>query len=73
MKCKGRSPNPLPAERSIPIEIRDTSETQVKTKAQRSKKRGVAEINEQWSLRSLRGFYKCQDEIREMFQKRYPL
>ena len=32
-----------------------------------------AEINEQWSLRSLRGFYTCQDEIREMFQKRYPL
>ena len=32
-----------------------------------------AEINEQWSLRSLGGFYKCQDEIRQMFQKRYPL
>ena len=32
-----------------------------------------AEINEQWSLRSPRGFYKCKDEIREMFQKRYPL
>ena len=32
-----------------------------------------AEINEQWSLRSLRGFYKCKDEIGEMFQKRYPL
>ena len=31
------------------------------------------EINEQWSLRSLRGFHKCKDEIREMFQKRYPL
>ena len=24
------------------------------------------------SLRSLRGFYKCMDEIREMFQERYP-
>jgi transposase-like protein len=33
----------------------------------------VAEINEKWSQRSLRGFYKCVDEIREMFQKRYPL
>lgn len=32
----------------------------------------VAEINERWSQRSLRGFYKCMDEIREMFQKRYP-
>ena len=31
----------------------------------------VAEINEKWSLRSLRGFYKCQDEMREMFQERY--
>ena len=31
-----------------------------------------AEINEKWALRSLRGFYKCRDEIREMFQKRYP-
>ncbi len=32
-----------------------------------------AEINEAWSQRSLRGFYKCKDEIREMFQMRYPL
>jgi putative transposase len=33
----------------------------------------VAEINEAWSQRSMRGFYKCMDEIREMFQERYPL
>lgn len=33
----------------------------------------LAEINEKWSQRSLRGFYKCMDEIREMFQERYPL
>lgn len=33
----------------------------------------VAEINEAWSQRSLGGFYKCMDEIREMFQERYPL
>jgi transposase-like protein len=33
----------------------------------------VVEINEKWSSRSLRGYYKCQDEIREMFQGRYPL
>ena len=32
----------------------------------------LAEINEKWSQRSLREFYKCMDEIREMFQKRYP-
>ena len=32
----------------------------------------VAEINEKWSQRSLKGFYKCTDEIREMFQERYP-
>ena len=32
----------------------------------------VAEINEKWSLRNIRGFYKCMDEIREMFQERYP-
>jgi Transposase and inactivated derivatives len=31
------------------------------------------EINERWSLRTLRGFYKCRDEIMEMFQMRYPL
>ena len=31
-----------------------------------------AEINEKWSHRSMRGVYKCMDEIREMFQKRYP-
>ena len=33
----------------------------------------VAEINEAGSHRSMKEFYKCQDEIREMFQKRYPL
>jgi transposase-like protein len=33
----------------------------------------ATEINEKWSQRSLRGFYKCMDEIREMFQERYPL
>ena len=27
----------------------------------------VAEIKEAWSQRSLMGFYKCMDEIREMF------
>jgi putative transposase len=32
----------------------------------------VDEIYEAWSQRSLRGFYKCKGEIREMFQKRYP-
>jgi transposase-like protein len=26
----------------------------------------VTEINEKWSQRSLRGFYKCMDEIREI-------
>ena len=32
----------------------------------------VAEIDERLSQRMLRGYYKCQDEIREMFQERYP-
>jgi putative transposase len=32
----------------------------------------VAEINEKWSLRTLRRYYKCRDEIRDMFQQRYP-
>ena len=32
----------------------------------------AAEINDKWSMRSLRGYYKCIDEIREMFQDRYP-
>ena len=32
----------------------------------------VAEIDEKWSQRSLRGFCKCMDEIREMSQERYP-
>ena len=27
----------------------------------------VSEIDGKWSLRSLRGFYKCMEEIREMF------
>ena len=33
----------------------------------------AAEINDEWSQRPLRGFYKCMDEIREIFQERYPL
>ncbi len=33
----------------------------------------VAEINEAWSQRMMREFYKCLDGVREMFQKRYPL
>ena len=32
----------------------------------------VAEIHEAWSERSLRGFHKCMDVIREMVQQRYP-
>ena len=32
----------------------------------------AAEINDKWSMRSLRGYYKCIDEIKEMSQDRYP-
>ena len=32
----------------------------------------AAEINDKWSMRSLKGYYKCIDEIKEMFQDRYP-
>ena len=32
----------------------------------------VAELNEKWSLRSIKGFYKCQDAITDMFHRRYP-
>ena len=32
----------------------------------------VTEINEKWSLRTLKGYYKCVDEIRKMFHERYP-
>ncbi len=32
----------------------------------------VAEKDEKWSQRSLRGYYKCQDEIKDMFRERYP-
>jgi putative transposase len=32
----------------------------------------VAEIDERWSQRMLRGFYKCIDGMKEMFQERYP-
>ncbi|MCL4314734.1 MAG: transposase [Candidatus Thermoplasmatota archaeon] len=31
-----------------------------------------SEINERWSKRTMRVFYKCMDRISEMFQKRYP-
>jgi len=31
-----------------------------------------AEIIDKWSLRTLRGFLLCRDEIRIKFQKRYP-
>ena len=32
----------------------------------------AADINERWSQRMLRGFYKSMGGIREMFQERYP-
>ncbi|WMT50365.1 transposase [Cuniculiplasma divulgatum] len=32
----------------------------------------VVEINERWSQRLMRGVHKCMEEIREMFQKKYP-
>ena len=32
----------------------------------------ATEINDKWSMRSLRGYYKCIDEIKEIFQDRYP-
>jgi len=32
----------------------------------------VAELNEKWSHRVLNGYFKCKDELMEMFSKRYP-
>ena len=32
----------------------------------------AAEINEKWSFRALRGYYKCSEEIGTMFHDRYP-
>jgi putative transposase len=32
----------------------------------------VAELNEKWSHRVIKGYYKCKDEIRDMFRERYP-
>nr|WP_257788216.1 hypothetical protein [Ferroplasma acidiphilum] len=31
------------------------------------------EFNSKHTFRKINGYYKCKDEIREMFQKRYPL
>ena len=31
------------------------------------------EFNSKHAFRKMNGYYKCKDEIREMFQKRYPL
>ena len=31
----------------------------------------VAELNEKWSHRVLNGYFKCRDELKEMFSKRY--
>jgi hypothetical protein len=33
----------------------------------------VAELNEKWSHRNIKEYYKCKDEIREMLRERYPL
>ena len=32
----------------------------------------VSELNEKWSHRVLNGYFKCKDELMEMFSKRYP-
>ncbi|MGC8645725.1 MAG: transposase, partial [Thermoplasmata archaeon] len=32
----------------------------------------VAELNERYSHRVLNGYFKCRDELREMFSTRYP-
>ena len=32
----------------------------------------VAELNEKWLHRVIKGYYKCKDEIRDMFGERYP-
>ena len=33
----------------------------------------VAELNEKWSHRVIKGYYKCKDEITDMFRERYVL
>ena len=32
----------------------------------------VAELNERWSNRVIKGYYKCKDQITDMFGERYP-
>ena len=32
----------------------------------------IAELNEKWSNRVIKGYYKCKDEIMDMFRERYP-
>ena len=32
----------------------------------------VAELNEKWSNRVIKGYYKCKDQITDMFRERYP-
>ncbi|MCL4480430.1 MAG: transposase [Candidatus Thermoplasmatota archaeon] len=32
----------------------------------------VAELNERWAHRVIKGYFKCKDEIRDRFWERYP-
>ena len=32
----------------------------------------VAELNEKWSNRVIKRYYKCKDQITDMFRERYP-
>ena len=32
----------------------------------------VAELNERWSNRLIKGYYKCKNEITDMFMEKYP-
>ena len=31
----------------------------------------ISELNEKWSHRVIKGYYKCKDEITDMFRERY--
>ena len=73
-KCVGDLRNPLWAPIYIPLTVCYHSYKCPNDKGSTSKiiYLKVGDLNERWSNRVIKGYYKCKDEITDMFRERSP-